>query len=45
MRKQKYYVYLEREETGIVVQSLNRCAMPCSGKTGIPIVWTRCLSK
>ena len=24
MRKQKYYVYLEREETGIVVQSLNR---------------------
>lgn len=24
MRKQKYYVYLEREETGIVIQSLNR---------------------
>lgn len=24
MRKKKYYVYLEREETGIVVQSLNR---------------------
>ena len=24
LRKQKYYVYLEREETGIVVQSLNR---------------------
>lgn len=24
MRKPKYYLYLKREETGIVIQSLNR---------------------
>ena len=24
MKRAKYYVYLEREETGIVIQSLNR---------------------
>ena len=36
MKKQKYFVAYTPEEAALVIQSLNGCGTPCSGKTGIP---------
>ena len=45
MRKRKLKIFLTPTENSIVIQSLNTCVTPCSGKTGIPAAWMNFCSK